>query len=203
MQVLERTKREIETKAASMSDFLRMEYLESCIRKFTDVEILRYCYQELSRLYEGRSMFTESLKYIAKYKELCVLQKERQLAILKEMDILVKAGYYDRADLAFKDAIREVTDRERFEVKRKIVDLLKAEAKKFEMSSKNSGLIKVYEHLVNYLTDAEKIEIKRKMIESYKKLGKVRESIEMERELERNGQPDHSSSTIRYQRGLI
>lgn len=186
MQVLERTKKEVEMRASTMSDFLKMEYLESCIKKTNDPEILRYCYKELSILYERRSMFNEALKYIAKFKEVCILQREKMESESKEIELLIKSGSYERADLEFKEACKTLAEKDKFELKRKIIELYRKEAQNFEKFNKNAGIAKVYEKLINYLSDQEKVEAKKKMLVAYRKLGKVRESIELERQLMRD-----------------
>jgi tetratricopeptide (TPR) repeat protein len=195
MQVLEKTKREIENKSNTMSDFLRMEYLENCTKKFTDSEILRFCYFELSKLYEAKHMYTESLKYLARLKEVSFLEKEKINCMIKEIELLIKSGVYDRADACYKELLKHVSERERFEIKRKIIEFYKNEAQNFERSSRVSGTLKVYEKLVHYLVDNEKNEIRKKMLVLYKKLGKIRESIELERQL--------SNEDISFRKELI
>jgi tetratricopeptide (TPR) repeat protein len=186
MQVLENTKREVEAKANTMSDFLRMEYLELVLKKFNDPEIMRYCYQELSKLYERRSMYTEAIKYLSKLKEICILQRERTDCLYKEAELFIRSGQYDRADMVFKEGIKDLNEKDRFEFKRKMVDLFTKEATTLEKVNKVSGALKIYERLINYLTDNEKNEVKKKMLIAYKKLGRVRESIELERQLGRD-----------------
>ena len=71
------------------------------------------------------------------------------------------------------------------EIETKIINLYKSEAEKFEKTNKNALALKVYERLAKAVKDSEKPEIKKKVLVLYKKLGKVRESIELERELQR------------------
>jgi len=65
-----------------------------------------------------------------------------------------------------------------------MIETYKNEASNFEKANKNAGLLKVYEKLIHHLNRAEKTEIKKKMFVLYKRLGKVKESIEIERDLE-------------------
>jgi hypothetical protein len=185
MQILEKTKNEIESKVRTMSDFLRMEYLELCSKKFNDIEILRYCYKELSDLYEKKFMYAEALKYVSKLKGLVILRKEKVECILKEIELLIKNGFYNKADIMFLDALRVLDEQERFELKRNVTNLYNEEAKKFERVNKNTSLLKVYESLISYVRDDEVNQVKKKMIESYKRLGRVRESLMLEKELDR------------------
>ncbi len=185
MQILETTKSEVQARAEKMSDFLRMEYLENCTRRFMNPEILRYCYQELSRLYERNVMFPDAIKYLAKYEEICPSNKEKIQAYLKEIELLIKAGFYDKVDFAYKKAKEIATKREMYEIEQKILQLYKDEIAKFDRQNKYSPSAKAYEKLLTLVkTEEEKNEIKRKLVFLYNKLGKVRESIELERELQ-------------------
>lgn len=183
MQVLEKNKREIEEKAGKMSDFLKMEYLEECAKKFHDIEISRFCFSELSKLYENRNMFSESIKYISKFKELCILQKEKVNCFNKEIELYIKNRSYERAEAVYREGIQELKDLDKIELKRKIIEYYRQEADRFEKTNRMSGALKVYEKLVHHLVDKEREDIKRKMALAYKKLGKIRESLELEREL--------------------
>lgn len=184
MQILERTKNEIEAKTRTMSDFLKMEYLELCSKKFADIEIQRFCYKELAKLYENKFMYTEALKYITKLKGVCIMNREKVECLFKEIELLIKSGAYEKADLVFRDAVKELNENDRFELKKRITEAYYEEVKKLEKSSKYSGLIRVYESLIHYVVDNERTQIKRKIMELYKRLGKVREAMLLENELE-------------------
>ncbi|MFA5723490.1 MAG: hypothetical protein WC979_04505 [Candidatus Pacearchaeota archaeon] len=185
MQVLEKNKKEIEERALKMSEFLRMEYLENCLKKFTDVEILRYCYSELSRLYERNVMYTEAIKYIAKFQEVAISPRDRLQAYIREIELLIKSGAYDRVEYCYSRLAQSATPKEIYEIETKIITLYKIEGQKFEKTNKNSLAIKVYEKLLKLVKDSEKTEVKKKLLVLYKKLGRVRESLEIERELGR------------------
>ena len=185
MQILEKNKLEIEQKAGKMSDFLKMEYLEECTKKFHDIEILRYCYSELSKLYEKRNMFSEAIKNMTKFKEFCILQKEKTECFKKEIELYIRNGNYERAEMVFREGIHELKDTDRLELKRKIIEAYKQEMARFEKANMMSGALKVYEKLAHHLVDKERNEVRKKMVIAYKKLGRIRESLELERELNR------------------
>ncbi len=185
MQILERSKNEIVAKAEKMSDFLRIEYLENCTRKFMDKEILAYSYQELSRLYERNIMYPDAIKYLAKYEEVCQTNKEKIQAYMKEIELLIKAGLYSRIEFSLKKVKDISTIKELSEINQKIIQLLKDEATKYDKLSKYSPATKAYEKLLSLVNPEEKTEIKQRLVLLYNKLGKVRESIELERELNR------------------
>lgn len=198
MQVLERNRKEIEERARTMSDFLKMEYLELCIRKINDADALRYCFSELSKIYESKSMYPEAIKYIIKFQETCSTQSEKNKAMQKEIELLIKAGFYERADLALKELIKHVSEGEKLGIKRTVIELYAQLMKKYEISGRNSELIKIYSRLVNYLSDRDRDEIKKKMVISLKKVGKIRESIELEKELQRQGIVQEKDRQFRF-----
>lgn len=185
MQILEKNRGEIEVRASKMSDFLRMEYLEDCSKKFSDIEILRYCYAELSKLYEKNIMYPESIKYIEKFQEVCISPREKIQAYIREIELLIKGGFYERVNFAYNKLLEISNPKEIFEIENKIIAMYKAEAEKFEKTNKNALALRAYERLVKAVGGPEKTEMKKKVLIFYKKLGKVRESLELERELER------------------
>ena len=183
MQVLERTKEQIQTKSERMNDFLRMEYLEACTKQNIDISTMKYCSNELSKLYEKNHMYSEAIKYLNKLKEISPSQKERNQVYKKEVELLIKGGFYEKAEAMYNSLFKSLAE-EKYELNREMIETYKNEASNFEKANKNAGLLKVYEKLIHHLNRAEKTEIKKKMFVLYKRLGKVKESIEIERDLE-------------------
>ncbi len=181
MQILESNLEEVKKKAESMSDFLRMEYLELCVSKFSDFYVLKYCYMELIKLYESRLLYQDALKYLSKLQIITTSNLEKSELFGKEVEILIKGGYYDRVDSAYKNAAKLIGNF--YPIKRKMIDLYKSEADKFEKGNKNYSLLKVYERLIPMLEGADRNEYQKKLIIVYDKLGKVRESLALEKNI--------------------
>mgnify|MGYP001604189642 FL=1 len=181
MQILEDNLEEIKTKADTMSDFLKLEYLEICANKFTELNILKYCYMELIRLYETKILYLDALKYLFKLQMIVTSNLEKAELFGKEIEILIKGGYYERVDGAYKNSAKLIGNF--YPLKRKIIDLYKSEAIKFERTNKINSLLKVYERLIPMLEDSEKNEYQKKLLVVYDKLGKVRESLALEKNL--------------------
>ena len=179
MQILEDNLEGIKTRADTMSDFLKMEYLELCANKFTEFNILKYCYLELIRLYENKILYLDALKYLFKLQMIVTSNIEKAELFGKEIEILIKGGYYERVDGAYKNHAKLIGNF--YPLKRKIIELYKSEAGKFEKGNKNNSLLKVYEKLIPMLEGAERNEYQKKLIIVYDKLGKVRESLALEK----------------------
>lgn len=181
MHILEKTKEEIITKVNSMSDFLKMEYLERCINKFNDPDILKYVYTQLAQLYEQRVMYADALKYLGKLQGITNTFPEKYAIYEKEIELLIKGAYYDRAPNVYKMAIKSMNEIQAMNLRRKIIQWYQREAQKYENTHKSVAALKVYERLIPLLTDAEKTEARKKLLALYKNLGKIKESIELEK----------------------
>lgn len=185
MQVLEKNRDEIEAKINNMSDFVKMEYLESCLKKLPDVNVSKYCYKKLSELYEKKIMYSEAAKYIAKFGEVCVGVKEKISAIIKEAELLIKAGQYDAAVYLYKKAMSFADTTGKFEIKRNMIAFYKQEAGILEKSNRGTAALKIYEKIIHYVPDIEKPEIKKKMLVLYQNLGRISEYIKLKKEIEK------------------
>lgn len=184
MLVQEKTRGEIEQKLGMMSDFLKMEYLESCIKQYREFDIKKFCNQELANLYAKRNMFLEAARNAAAAAELTATFKEKVQAYMKETELWIKAGQYERADEAFRKAQASGNTMEKFEMKRAIKELYKKQAQAYERALRNANALKVYQKLIELADEQEKIEVKRKILDLYKKLGKIREYSVLQAQLE-------------------
>ncbi|MFA7707353.1 MAG: hypothetical protein WCX73_00215 [Candidatus Pacearchaeota archaeon] len=185
MQVLEKKKEEVEAKANKMSDFVKMEYLESCLKTIPDLSVAKYCYKQLAELYEKKLMYTEASKYMTRFGESCVGAKEKIAAIIKEAELLIKAGQYDPAGYLYTKAMTLADASGKFEIKRNMILTYKKEAELLEKSNRSTAALKIYEKIINYVLDAEKIEMKRKMLKLYQNLGRITDYLKLKSELEK------------------
>lgn len=187
MQVLETKRSEIEAKAEKMSDFLQMEYLEACLKHNIDIEARRYACMKLSELYEKKMMYPEAIKYIAKFAEVAISKREQILAYLRQAELMIKAGLYDQVDYAYKKAADLVNDREREDIRNRIIAFYKKQADYLMKTKKISAELKIYEKMIKIVSEPERIELKKKMLSLYEKLGKIKEFVELKKEMERAG----------------
>lgn len=184
MIIQEKTRGEVEQKLGMMSDFLKMEYLENCIKQHRDFEIKKFCNLELAKLYAGRNMFLEAARNAASAAELAATFKEKIAAYMQETSLWIKAGHYERAEESFRKALASGNSQEKFEMKRAIKELYKKQALVFEKSGRNANSLKVYQKMLEISDDSEKLEIKKKLLDLYKKLGKIREYSVLQAQLE-------------------
>lgn len=184
MIATEKTRAEVEQKLGMMSDFLRMEYLESCIKQHREFEIKKFCNIKLAELYGQRNMFAEAARNAAAAADLAATYKEKIEAYMKETELWIKAAQYERAEESFRKALASGNSQEKFEMKRAIKELYKKQAVVYEKSGRNSNSLRIYQKLLEMSDDTEKLEIKKKLLELYKRLGKIREYSILQAQLE-------------------
>lgn len=183
MQVIEKNKVEVEAKAKTMSDFVRMEYLELCLRKTFTMDVYKYCHKELSEICERRIMFPQAARHMLEVEKLSSSFKEKIEALVKSVELWIKGGEYNNAIYLYKKALDMANEYEKYEIRRKLVEILKKQGANLEKANQNANALKVYELLVNFVVDTEQIEVKKKLLMFYKKLGKIKESILLENEI--------------------
>lgn len=174
MLVKEKSKAEVEAKAGSMSDFLKMEYLEECLKGNFSFDIKRFCNLNLAKIYEGRNMFSEAAKKMDAVGEISVTFREKKEAYMKAVELFIKGEYYDKADFALRKALDSCSLNEKKEIKTAVAKLLKEQAGVYEKENKRGKAVKAYGHLYR-ISEEEKAEIKQKLLDLYSKLGMMRE----------------------------
>jgi tetratricopeptide (TPR) repeat protein len=179
MRVIEKTRPEVEAKLKVMSDFLKMEYLESCLKQNVDFDVKKFCNVKLAELYEGRTMFTEAARNMSAVAEIAATFKEKAQAYMKETELWIKTGQYERAEEAFKKAIASGNIKEREEMKKALNDIYKKQAQAFEKAKRNANALRIYEKLIEISNEQEKPEIKNKLMGLYERLGKIQEFMRM------------------------
>lgn len=174
MQIKEKTKAEVESKSAGMSDFLKMEYLEECLRSRFSFDVKKYCNIELAKAYEVRRMFAEAAKNLEQASEISLTFREKKELFLKAAELYVKAESYERANLALRKALEQVPQ-EKEDVRKALKKLVKEQAAQYEQENRRGSALKAYEYLYKMLEENEKAEMKQKLLELYGKLGKISE----------------------------
>ena len=184
MQILEKNRQEIEAKVNKMSDFLQMEYLEACLKKKMGIDVNKFCFMRLSELYASKNMFSEAAKYISAATEIAVSLREKIQIYLKEMELLIKAGAYDKADFSLRKAMEEVViEREQREIINTVKGYYKKQALEFEKTGKNANATRIYEKLLTMSGGEEALEIRKKLLVLYEKIGKIREYMVLKKQL--------------------
>ncbi len=182
MKIEEKNKDEIQKKAAKMSDFLKLEYYENCLKKADiTLDAKRFCHFEVARIYEDKKMFRVAARHTAIAAEIAITFKEKRNLYVKEAETLIKAEDYEFAHKALLNAISNTnTPQEKAEVLAAVKSSYKKQAEEYEKAEKRNKALKIYEKLYQETKDMnEKIMLREKLLSLYEKLGKIREFMNL------------------------
>ncbi|MFH1501047.1 MAG: hypothetical protein ABIE22_03835 [archaeon] len=168
------TREEIEARLKTMSDFLKMEYLEHSL-KDSDFGVKRFCHQKLAELYEARKMYAEAAKNMSSVAEVSISFRDKRDAYMKEVELWVKSGNMEMFDSAMTKVLSNAHGPEKDDIRSAVKNLLRRQAQVYEKSMKRAAALKLYEKLYQMAEPYEKDEIKIKLKELYNRLGKIKE----------------------------
>ena len=185
MQIKETTRQEVEERASKMSDFLKMEYLEKCIKSHISLDVKKFAHNHLAELYDKRSMYAEAAKHKSALAELTTTFKDKRNAFVQETELWIKAARFLEADNAIKKALACSNTIEKQEVKDIAKQMYKNQAILNLKNQRNAAALKFYEKLQSLeLTEDEKNDVRKNLLFLYDKLGKVREFYKIKKLME-------------------
>jgi hypothetical protein len=183
MQALERKKEDVVKKSEKMNDFVKIDYFESCLKNRLDIDAMVYCSLELIRIYEKNSMFTYAIKHLNLLKNQTTSPNEKIKLEIKEVELLIKNSSYEVANSLFERILKSLPSIDRMRAEQRIIELYKAQANLLRNSHKSASEAKIYEGMLRFLNGDDKVTAKKRLLDLYKNLGKVKESLQLEREL--------------------
>lgn len=179
------TRREIEESLPKMGDYVKIDYLGQCLKKNLDFDTKKYVLNNLAKLYEARGMHAEAARLMANAADINATFLSKMNDFSKSMELFIKAGKYDEADIAFTKSLACAnTENERFALKIKRKELIKTQAKDYLNKDKRRNAAEAYEKLLSVdLTAMEKQEAQKTLLNLYEKLGMIREFYSLKRNI--------------------
>lgn len=170
------SRKEIDVKLAKSGDYVKMDYLQSCLKKQLDFDTKRFVMIKLAEVYEIRKMYFEAGKLIKNVADINTTFEGKMNDFVKSMELFIRAGNYEEAEISFKKAIASAGDKQKIAIKIKMKELYKAQAKEFMAKDKRSHALSTYEKIWGLdLNPLERKEVHSALLSLYEKLGKVRE----------------------------
>ena len=184
MQVKENTRREIESKLSGMGDYVKMDYLSSCLKKQLDFDTRKFVLITLAGIYENRKMFVEAGKLYRAAAEINVTVQSKINDYLKSCDMFIKAAEFNESEISFKRALTTGNEADKLKIKETVKEYYKKQAGEFLKKERRKHAMEIYEILLTFeLGLGEKKEVKEQLLELYNKLGKVREYLNLQRQI--------------------
>jgi len=108
----------------------------------------------------------------------------------KSMDLYIKAGEFNEADLSFKKAQACGNEKQKLALRLRIKEVYKTRAKDMLAKDKRKNAADIYEQMLTlpFLDALERKEAQKMLLQLYQKLGKIREFYNMQRDID-NPQP--------------
>lgn len=178
------TKLEIEKELSGKGDYVLIDNITRFAKENIPTDIRKFIYTKLAEIYEKRNMFADAADIHGRLAEISVTPSEKGNSFVKETEDYIKAGFFDKADLAIKKIITVVKASERPAIMISIKEFYKNQAKNYEKEKRRSLAVKTYEKLLTLnISDAEKDEINQKLLGLYKELGMIGQYMVMQKKL--------------------
>lgn len=190
MESAEPTRKEIEAKLAVSGDYVKMDFLQRCLKKRLDFDTRRFVILKLSAIYESRKMFLEAGRLTRNVADINTTFDGKYTDFARSMVLYIKAGEFDEADLSFKKAIACGNEKQKSALKTTMKEAFLSRAKEMLSKDKRKSAADVYEQMLTlaFLDFAERKEIQNSLMNLYQKLGKIREFYAIQKEAN-NPQP--------------
>lgn len=170
------TRREVEEKLKGIGDYVKMDFLSSCLKKNLDFDTKKFVLVKLTEVYEQRRMFSEAAKMMRAAAEINTTYDGKMNDFMKSCLLFVKGASLDEADVSFTKALGSATDLQKARLKMQRKDAVKELARELIARDKRSHAVLAYEKLLKLeLTPEEKNEAQSKLLWLYEKLGKIKD----------------------------
>ncbi|MFA4953216.1 MAG: hypothetical protein WC584_03265 [Candidatus Pacearchaeota archaeon] len=176
------SKEEIEKTLQGKGDFVKIDHLSELLKENLPFETKKYVCIKLADIYEEKSMLVDAAKMYEIIGIAAVAFSEKMKYYVKEAELFIKAGQFERADEAMKKAIGLGNASEKTEIYFVIKEFYKKQAGVYERELRRNHAAKMYEKLLEMkISEAEREEIKEKLLKMYEKLGKVKEFFNLQK----------------------
>jgi len=179
------SKSEIEKEIEGKGDFVQIDYLTKFLKEKLPIDIKKFICLRLAEIYERKAMFGDAAKMFDNVALVSIAFSEKIKHYVKETELYIKAGVFDRADEAMKKAMNQANTIEKQDIYFVVKDLYKKQAEVYEKEMKRAHAVRIYEKLSEMnISNSDRQEIKKKLLELYEKLGKFEEMKRLKKSLD-------------------
>ncbi len=185
MRVKETTKKEIEKRFLEMNDYMRLDYLSSCLKNQLDFDTRKFVLVKLSGLLEAKGMYLDAGRMMKSAAEINTSKQRKISDFVKAAELFIRAGDYDKADVCMKKALSLADKKTALEVESTVREFYKTQAKVCISRHKRKQAIGVYEKLLTLNpSETEKEDVQKKLLELYEGVGDLNKYRNLKRKLE-------------------
>jgi len=182
------TEADVREKLATLSNELKIEYLENLLKKFApavpDATKIFAC-RQLAELYKAKGWWSNASRALEIAANTVSTYREIKDLWIEVAKLQIKNNDYLMAGDSFKKSIEAASPSERAKILELIKQVHFQQAEEYEKARRQNDAVKAYEQTLRLtnLTDAEIRQIKTKLMYLYEKLGKVQAAIALREQL--------------------
>lgn len=183
MEMRSITRKEVEEKLAISGDFVKMDFLQRCLKMNIDFDTKRFVMIKLSSIYESRQMYLEAAKLIRNVADINTTFEGKYNDFTKALELFIKASDYDEAELTFKKALTCASAKQKDVLRAKMKDSYRTKANEMLKKDKRKNAMDAWERFLElpFINEAERSEAQAALSTLYHKLGKIREYTAIKR----------------------
>lgn len=183
MRVKETTRKEIEQKFMSMNDYVKIGYLESCLRNNLDFETRKFVLVKLSGLLEDKGMHLEAAKNMKAAADINTNVQSKVNDFIKSIELFVKAGDFEKAEAMMTRAI-SLAENQRIVVENSAKEIYRTHARACVEKNKRKQALDVYESYLDLnLSNEERKFAENKLLELYLSVGDMNKYNSLKRKI--------------------
>ena len=179
------TKADIQAKLATVGDYVKMDFLQQCLKKMLDFDTRKYVLLTLATIYEQRHMYLEAGKLVRNAAEINTTFEGKMQDFLKSAELLVRGGAFDEARVSFIKAMGSANERQKPALRDTFKKAHFTTAEEFLKKDKRKHALESYESVLalEFITPEEKRKAQIAILPLYEKLGKIKEFMNLKKQL--------------------
>ncbi|MCA9485771.1 MAG: hypothetical protein KC506_02925 [Nanoarchaeota archaeon] len=184
MRVKEISRKEIEARFEEMSDYVRIDYLSSCLKNHLDFDTRKFVLVKLAGLFEAKGMYHDAARAMKSASEINTNVQNKIGDFVKSVELFVRAGDYDMADVIMKKVLSSVSIPRAREIEGTIKEIYKIQGRACIQKNRRKQATLAYERLLEFnLEEGEKDEIRNKLLELYNQVGDIAQYNKLKKKL--------------------
>ena len=126
------SKSEIEKELGKMGDYVKIDYLSRSLKKNLDFDTRKFVHVKLAEIYESLKMYFEAARIVRNSAEINTTYENKMKDHLKSMELFIKSGSYDEAEISFTKALSVVKENQKIQIKKQHTEAYKKQAEYYE-----------------------------------------------------------------------
>ena len=167
---------------SEMGDYVKMDYLQSCMKKNFEINTRKFVIVKLAGIYEVRKMYLDAGKLLRISAEISTSFQGKITDFVRSGELFIKAGNFAEADFSFDKAYALADSSEKNQIKENEKEFYKTQAVVYLTKGQRKHAMDTYEKLLKLdLSFEDKKKVQESLLELYNRLGKVREYFNLKR----------------------